>query len=287
MPAQPKGFFSLKTLDEVRQIEAEHFASLRVGAESVPSADALGRVLAEEVRAPGPVPHFSRSVVDGYAVRAADTAGASQGLPAYAEIAGTVEMGKPAALAIAPGQCAVIPTGGMLPEGADAAVMIEHTELLGETTVEVARAVSPGQNVIGEGEDIPAGEACLSPGVRLRAGELALLATIGVTKVPVYRKPLVALLSTGDEVVPPDARPGPAEVRDANASGLAAMVTEAGGVPRFEGMDRFLVELADAFGNTVRERHVAVGCPVVDEVARDDDQRAGIEERLEGGGGGW
>jgi molybdopterin molybdotransferase len=238
MPGQPKGFFSLKTLNEMWQIEAEHFAGLRVGTESIPSAEALGRVLAEEVRAPAPVPHFSRSVVDGYAVRAADTAGASQGLPAYVEVVGTVEMGKPAEFAIGPGQCAVIPTGGMLPAGADAAVMIEHTELLGETTVEVGRPASPGQNVITAGEDIPAGEACLRPGVRLRAGELALLATIGVTEVSVYCRPLVAILSTGDEVVPPNAQPGPAEVRDANAWGLAAMVTEAGCVPRFEGIIR-------------------------------------------------
>ena len=238
MPSQPKGFFTLRTLEEVRQIEAEHFAPLRVGTEAIPSAQALGRVLAEEVRSPGPVPHFSRSMVDGYAVRAADTAGASQGLPAYLEIVGTVEMGRPAEFGIGPGQCGVIPTGGMLPAGADAAAMVEHTELLGETTVEVARAVSPGQGVITVGEDLPAGQACLPPGIRLRAGELALLATIGVTEVEVYRRPVVAILSTGDEVVPPDIQPGPAEVRDANGLALAAMVTQAGGSPRFEGIVR-------------------------------------------------
>jgi molybdopterin molybdotransferase len=233
-----RGFFSLKTVDEVRDLQAEHFAALRVGMETVPAAEALGRVLGEEVRTPGPVPHFSRSMVDGYAVRAADTAGASQGLPAYLEIVGTVEMGRPAEFAIEPGQCAVVPTGGMLPVGSDAAAMIEHTELLGETTVELAKAVSPGQGVMTEGEDLPAGALCLSPGLRLRAGDLALLATIGVTEVCVYRRPVVAILSTGDEVVPPEATPGPAEVRDANGVALAAMVTEAGGEPRFCGIVR-------------------------------------------------
>jgi len=238
MPPEPKGFFSLKTLDEVRQIEAEHFASLRTSPQTVAGWDARGRVLAEDVRSPAPVPHFARSVVDGYAVRAADTAGASLGLPSYLEVVGCVLMGKPAEMALHAGEAVEVPTGGMLPEGADAAAMIEHTELLGGTTIEVSRPVSPGQNVIRVGEDIAAGELCLPPGARLRAGELALLATLGVTEVSVYRKPVVALLSTGDEVVPPDAQPGPAEVRDANWWGLAAMIADAGGEPRFAGIIR-------------------------------------------------
>ncbi len=236
MPSRPKGFFTLKTLDEVRQIEAEHFATLRVGTERIPSAEALGRVLAGDVRSPGPVPHYDRSMVDGYAVRAADTAGASQGLPAYLEIVGTVEMGKPADFVIGPGECAGIPTGGMLPRGADAAAMIEHTELLGETTVELARAVSPGQGVITVGEDVAAGRVCLTAGRRLGPGELALLATLGVSETHVYRRPVVAILSTGDEVVPPEAQPGPGQVRDANGVALTAMVLQAGGEPRFEGI---------------------------------------------------
>ncbi len=238
MPGLPKGFFSLKTLDEIRALEAEVFASLRTDPELVPAPEALGRVLAEAVASPGPVPHFARSVVDGYAVRAADTAGATGALPAYLEIVGSVEMGKPAEVPVKAGEAVEIPTGGMMPEGADAAVMIEHTELLGEATIEVSRPVSPGQHVIGAGEDVRAGEVCLSAGKRLRAGDLALLATLGVTEVQVHRKPLVAVLSTGDEVVPPDTAPGPAEVRDANAWGLAAMIEEAGAEPRFDGIVR-------------------------------------------------
>jgi molybdopterin molybdotransferase len=238
MAALPRGFFSLKTLGEIRTLEAEVFASLRTAGETISAPEALGRVLAAEVRSPGPVPHFARSVVDGYAVRAADTAGATGALPAYLEVVGTVEMGKPAGIAIEPGEAVEVPTGGMLPAGADAAVMIEHTELLGETTIEVSSPVSSGQNMIDAGEDVQAGEVCLSPGKRLRAGDLALLATLGVTEVPVYRRPLVAVLSTGDEVVPPDTDPGPAEVRDANAWGLAAMIEEAGAQPRFDGIVR-------------------------------------------------
>jgi molybdopterin molybdotransferase len=159
-------------------------------------------------------------------------------LPAFLELVGTVTMGRPAEVALGPGQAVAVPTGGMLPEGADAAVMIEHTELVGGSTVEVGRAVPPGESIIRAGEDIPAGAACLSPGARLRAGDLALLATLGVTRVPVHRRPMVALLSTGDEIVPPEAEPGPAEVRDANSWGLAAMVRDAGGEPRCEGIIR-------------------------------------------------
>ncbi len=236
MRGQPKGFFSLKTLDDVRQIETEFFAELRVGVESVDSLGALGRVLAEDVSSPSPLPHFNRSVVDGYAVRAADTAGATSGLPAYVELVGAVEMGQPTNLQPKPGETVEVPTGGMMPAGTDAAVMIEHTELLGETTVEIGRPVSPGQNVIRIGEDIPAGEVCLRAGTRLGAGDLALLGTVGVTSVPVYRQPTVAVLSTGDEVVPPDAEPGPAQVRDANWWGLDAMIREAGGACQFGGI---------------------------------------------------
>ena len=236
MSGQPKGFFDLKTLEDVRRIESDVFAELRVTTESVAGLDALGRVLASDISAPNDLPHFSRSVVDGYGVRASDTAGATGGLPAYLELVGAVEMGRPTSLQPKPGEAVEVPTGGMMPDGADAAVMIEHTELLGEATVEIGRPVSPGQNVIRIGEDIPSGQLCLSAGTRLGPGELALLATIGVTTVPVYRQPTVALISTGDEVVPPDCEPGPAEVRDANWWGLDAMVREAGGVGRFDGI---------------------------------------------------
>ena len=238
MTGLPKGFFSLKTLDEVRELEVEYFADLHTAVETAASTEALGRVLAEDIASPGPLPHFNRSVVDGYAVRAADTAGATAGLPTYLELVGEVEMGVPTDLKPKPGEAAAVPTGGMMPEGTDAAVMIEHTELLGETTVEIGKPVSPGQSVITTGEDIPEGQVCLEAGARLRAGELALLGTLGVTEVPVHSKPLVALISTGDEVVPPEAEPGPAQVRDANSWGLAAMVQDAGGEARFDGIIR-------------------------------------------------
>lgn len=240
-------FFTLKTLEEARALCDNAFGALRTGRERIAASDALGRVLAADVRSPGPVPHFARSTVDGFAVRSADTAGATGGQPVYLEVVGRVLMGQPAELTLRPGEAAEVPTGGMLPAGADAAVMIEHTERLGATTVEIGRAVAPGTNVIGVGDDVGAGALCLEAGRRLGPGDLALLAAIGVTEVEVFRKPVVALLSTGDEIVPPSAAPGPAEVRDSNAAGLAAMVRLAGGEPRLDGIVRDVARaLADA-----------------------------------------
>lgn len=235
-PAQPKGFFQLRTLEEAREICRRAFGDIRTGGETVPAAEALGRVLAADVVSPGPVPHFARSLVDGYALRSADTAGATAGLPTYLEVVGRVRMGEPTDLELRPGECAEVPTGGMLPRGADAAAMIEHTERLGPTTIEIGRALPQGRNIITAGEDVAAGSVCLERGRRLRPGELALLATIGVVEVSVFRRPRVALVSTGDEVVPPEATPGPAQVRDANAPGLAAMIRALGAEPLQQGI---------------------------------------------------
>lgn len=233
---EAKGFFKLMELSAARALCEETFGALRTSVETVAASRALGRVLAADVHSPGPVPHFDRSVVDGFAVRSADTAGATSGQPTYLEVVGEVVMGQAAQIELGPGQAVEAPTGGMLPKGADAAVMVEHTERLDPTTIEVSRAAAPGAHVIGVGEDVQAGALCLEAGRRLGPGELALLATLGVVEVDVFRRPLVALLSTGDEVVLPDVVPGPAEVRDANAAGLSAMVTLAGGEPRFDGI---------------------------------------------------
>ncbi len=226
-----KGFFTLLALAEARAVCKEAFEELKTATEIVTLSEALDRVLAADLQSLDPVPHFSRSTVDGYALHAVDTAGATAGLPSYLEVVGEVIMGRPAGFEIRPGQVAVVPTGGMLPAGADAAVMIEHTERLGPSTIEVGRAVAPGSNVIMAGEDVAVGEVCLHAGVRLGPGAIALLATLGVKEIEVHRRPVVALLSTGDEVVPATAIPGPAEVRDANAAGLAAMILRAGGIP--------------------------------------------------------
>jgi len=210
--------------------------TVAIQSEMVPTAEALGRVTAGPVRSPISLPAFPRSTVDGYAVRAADTVGASEGLPAYLTIVGEVPMGQRATLTIGPGQAAIVHTGGMIPEGADAVVMVERTHRLDERTVEVLRAVAVGENVIQVGEDVQAGEEILPAGHRLRPQDVGGLLGVGITQVAVARRPVVAIIATGDEVVPPDQEPGPGQVRDINSYTAEAMVRRAGGIPRLMGI---------------------------------------------------
>ena len=202
---------------------------VQIEPEEVQAEDALGRVTAEDVVAPHPLPSFARSTVDGYAVRAADTHGAGESLPAYLQIAGEVPMGAAPDFSIAAGQCALIHTGGMLPGGADAVVMVEHTQSVREDEVEVLRAVAAGDNVVKVGEDVAEGEQVIPAGTRLRPAEIGGLMALGVNRVPVARRPKVGILSTGDEVVPPEAEIGPGQVRDVNSYTLGALVEKAGG----------------------------------------------------------
>ncbi|MDP2871612.1 MAG: molybdopterin molybdotransferase MoeA [Bacillota bacterium] len=200
-----------------------------VDAVEVGLAAALGRVLAFAVTAAEDVPGFDRSTVDGYAVRAADTFGASEALPAYFDVTGAVPMGAAAPRPLPVGAAAPIATGGMLPPGADAAVMAEYCELLPDGQLAVNRPAGPGENVISRGEDVRAGDAVLRAGHAVRPQDLGVLAAVGAGRVVVRRRPRVAILSTGDELVGVEARPGPGQVRDINAHALVGMVEQAGG----------------------------------------------------------
>ena len=202
-----------------------------IRSERLPTSSALGRVLAEAVRAPIPLPPFARSSVDGFAVRASDTFGASPSLPAYLLVTGEVPMGAAPSLVIVAGQAALIHTGGMLPDGADAVVMVEDVQVVREGEIEVFKAAAPGQNVLLQGEDVAQGEIVVEAGVRLRAQEIGGLIALGVTEVEVARRPRVAILSTGDELVPPEAAPNPGQVRDVNSYTLSALIQAAGGEP--------------------------------------------------------
>jgi molybdopterin molybdotransferase len=204
--------------------------------EEVAVGQALGRVTAAPILAPHPLPSFPRSTVDGYAVRAGDTYGASDALPAYLGQVGEVPMGAAVDFAIGRGQCALIHTGGMLPPGADAVVMVEHTQPAGIGEVEVLRAAAVAENVLKVGEDVSAGSQVIPAGVRLRPAEIGGLLALGITRLQVACRPRVGILSSGDEVVPPDAPIGPGQVRDINAFTLSALAQQAGGWPERYGI---------------------------------------------------
>jgi molybdopterin molybdotransferase len=209
----------------------------RTPAEPVPLIQALHRVPAGPVAAPHALPGFARSTVDGYAVRAVDTYGVSDGLPGYLQLTGAVLMGAQPSVTVGPGTAVSMPTGGVLPPGADAVVMVEYTQQVMPGTVEVVRPVAPGEGVVRADEDAAPGAELVPAGRPLRAQDLAMLAAAGVTTVTAYARPRVTVFSTGDEVVPPETatlRPG--QVRDATAVALAAMAAEAGGEPVLSGI---------------------------------------------------
>ena len=200
-------------------------------AERIRTEQSLGRILLREVVAPSPLPPFARTTVDGYAVRAPDTFGAAPNLPAYFQVSGEVLMGTDPELTVGEGQAVVIHTGGKLPDGADAVVMIEDTQTVDESEIEVLKPVAEGQNVLQMGEDVQPGEAVIQAGSRIRAQEIGGLMALGFTEVEVAEVPRVAILSTGDEVVPPAEEPELGQVRDINSYTLSALVERAGGRP--------------------------------------------------------
>ncbi len=204
--------------------------------EQIATADALDRVLAEDVRSPGDLPTFRRSTMDGFAVRAGDTFGASEGLPAYLEIVDEVFMGHAPTHALVLGQCARIATGGMLPVGSDAVLMVEQTQQVGASTIEALRAVAPGENVVQVGEDVRVGDAILPRGQTLRAQDLGGLMALGITSVRVARRLRVGIVSGGDELVDPHQAPGAAQIRDINSYTLAALTRRDGHVPCLAGI---------------------------------------------------
>lgn len=230
-------FFEVVTVEEARRsvLEALGVSPAR-RVEELALEECAGRVLAVDLVAREDVPGFPRSTVDGYAVRAQDTFGASESLPAYLVLAGELRMGEAPQRPLGDGECMAVATGGALPEGADAVVMLEHTETPGDGTVAVMRPASPGENLVLPGEDVRAGQVVVPRGRVLRPPDLGVAAALGYTRLPVFARPRVAILSTGDELVPPEERPGPGRVRDVNAYALAAAVRGEGGLPRLLGI---------------------------------------------------
>jgi molybdopterin molybdotransferase len=257
--AGSREFFTVRTVSEAL---TGFRPARRTAIESVALDDALGRVPAEPLSAPHALPGFARATVDGFAVRAADTYGASEGLPSYLDVAGEARMGEAPAVEVRQGAAVAIATGAPLPDGADAVVKVEHTQAATAELLEVLRPATPGEGMVRADEDAAAGAELVPPGRPLRAQDLGMLAATGLAKVPVHARPRVTIVSTGDELVPADDSPAPGhaaarsapaagapspgdaapaalplgKVRDATAPALAALVREAGGEPRFAGI---------------------------------------------------
>jgi molybdopterin molybdotransferase len=238
-----------------RVITADQFVQLlggfaRLGMENVPLDAAIGRILSRDLFATEDLPEGARSTVDGFAVRAQDTFGASDSIPAFLEITASVTMGSLPDFEIRPGQAAPIPTGGFLPRGSDAVVMVEYTNPAGADSIEVTKPVTMKTNVLERGEDAKSGDMLIQAGKPLRPQEVGFLAAMGISRVGTYRKPRVAIISSGDEVVPIEQTPQPGQIRDANGHAIAALVRASGAEPILFGI---VPDNSEILGQTLRE----------------------------------
>jgi len=242
-------FLTLLAPAEARSLLLSNLSATEPDDELVPAFSALGRVTAENIVAPHPLPEFPRSTVDGYAVRAADTFGASESLPAYLNLIAEVPMGDRPAFELQSGDCALVHTGGMLPSGASAAVMLEYTQAISRSDhrqgkaaadargeIEIFRPVAEGENVISVGEDVAQGDVMLPKGHWMGPAEIGALMAVGITSLRVAKRPKIGLISSGDEVIEPGSRPQPGQVRDVNSYTLGALVEKSGGEARMYGI---------------------------------------------------
>ncbi len=201
--------------------------------EAVLLRDAVHRYLAEEIRSDTDIPQFTRSVVDGYAVVAKDTFGTGESSPVFLDVVGTVEMGKACGIRLEPGQAVYVPTGGMLPYGSDAVVMIEYTEALDENTIAVYKPAAPNMGLMNQGDDFRKDQLLFRKGHRITVKDVGMLAAIGKERLKVFKKPRVSILSTGDEIIDISENPKPGEVRDINSYTIAAFAEATGAVIGF------------------------------------------------------
>ena len=222
--------------EDALRVLNEHFVMPDLAVEEMSISSALGRVLASVIASPADLPEFNRSTMDGYAVRSADTFGAAESRPALLNLVGDILMGTVPERGIGKGEAMKIATGGALPSGADAVVMFEQTQPVDASSIEVVKAVGPGENMVRAGDDIKRGEVVLSPGHRMRPQDMSALASLGITRIEVFARPRVAIISTGNEIVPADTVPSPGRIRDSNSYNLEGLITQAGGVPVRKGI---------------------------------------------------
>jgi molybdopterin molybdotransferase len=251
-----KEFFKVQTPEELYR-KLERFKPLSF--EKVNIEDSLHRVLFEDVISPINLPEFRRSTVDGFALKAKDTYGASEKNPAILGVIGEIPMGHVSDIEVKDGEAVKVATGAMVPKGTDAVEMVEYTEWVNSETLHVFKTISPLENIIQVGEDVKAGEVVLPKGHLIRPQDIGLMAGIGKTEVFVYLHPRVAIISSGDEIVPVENNPKPGEVRDINRYSIVSMVKEAGAIPIFLGIakDRF-DDLKEKIGTGLRESDMVI-----------------------------
>jgi len=221
-------FLKVDSVEDAREKLLFSAKAWMPSSETLSLSNACGRIAAEDIFTPGNIPSFRRSTVDGYAVISTDTAAAGESIPVLLAVKGQVQIGISPSMAIRNGECAEIPTGGMLPDGADAVVMTEYAESFGASDVAIYSGVASGDNVVQIGEDAKAGALLLRRGKRILPQDVGALAAAGVTAVPAYIPPRLTILSTGDELISPERIPGPGQVRDINTYALMALAVKSG-----------------------------------------------------------
>ena len=242
------------TPEEVEDIIYRRFPPLADPAERVGLGDAPGRTLYGDIIANEFVPGFDRSTVDGYAVVSSDTFGCSESIPAMLSLSGEVLMGHASQGTIQPGSCVSVSTGGDLPDGADAVVMLEYAEDYGSGFIGITSPVAPGNNIIFKGDDVSPGDRILPGGTILAPSDIGILAALGYDSVSVRRRPIVGIISTGDELVLPSESPGRGQIRDVNTPLLAAAIEKFGALPLSYGIIRDVeTDLKDATLRAVTE----------------------------------
>ncbi len=244
---------------EAQRRMAEHLSFKEPPSVLLPLEDAYKRVLAADIFSPEDLPAFPRSTVDGFAVAAADTFGATETFPSYLNVLHEVLMGTKPEFSLKKGTAAKMPTGGMIPEGSDAVVMLEHVQSAHEGLIEVLKPAAPGENIIAAGEDVGKGDLVLKKGHCLRPQDIAALAGIGITEVTVYEKPRVSIISTGDEIVPADRSLLPGQVRDSNSYNLAGLILEYGGIPLRKGIfGDVYADIREALEGSLKESSMVI-----------------------------
>ncbi len=250
------GFFTIISRNEFENLLK---GFLPLASEAVPLSQVATRVLAEDLSAPHDWPLMDRSCMDGYAVNARDIFGSTETNPGYLECIATLSIEDVPTLSVLPGDCVRISTGGVLPKGTDAVVMVEHTQEMGTGTIEIRKSVVPGENVMQRGEDATKGQVVLRAGNVFRPQEIGLCAALGFEELTVVRQPRVGILSTGDELIEIGTTPQPGQVRDVNSYTITALVEQAGAVPTRYGIIKDdLDSLHRALSHAIAENDVVL-----------------------------